>query len=91
MEMMSDGGGINEAAQTSSYYSNTTLSPLPALTRDLRAGISRNHMVCGHRDERVDWYEACDGMELGDIWWTARYIMKRETFSEVSGEALDVV
>lgn len=48
-------------------------------------------MICRHRDENDGWYKTCEGMEAGDIWWIARYVMKQERFLEVLGQAINTV
>lgn len=92
LEMMPDGGTIS-AVQTSRCYSNAAdpdAWSFACSNTSLTGGI-QSYMICRHRDESDEWYKTCDGMEGGDIWWIARYVMKQERFLEVLGEAVDVV
>ncbi|KAI7772974.1 hypothetical protein LA080_012727 [Diaporthe eres] len=54
-------------------------------------GGDQSYMICHHQDESDEWYKTCRGMEGGDIWWTARYVMKQERLLAVFGQAIDVV
>lgn len=92
LEMMSDGGTIN-AVPTSRCYSNAADPDAWsfACSDTALTGGDQSYMICRHQDESDGWYKTCEGMEGGDIWWIARYVMKQEKFLEVLGQAIDIV
>lgn len=92
MEMLPDGGTIS-AAPTSRCYSSAA-DPGAWSFECSGTGLTggeQSYMICRHRDESDEWYKTCQGMEAGDIWWIARYVMKQERFLEVLGQAIDTV
>ncbi|KAK7709315.1 hypothetical protein SLS64_006227 [Diaporthe eres] len=92
LEMMSDGGTIN-SVPTSRCYSNAADPDAWsfACSDTALTGGDQSYMICHHQDESDDWYKTCGGMEGGDIWWIARYVMKQERFLEVLGQAIEIV
>lgn len=92
LEMMPDGGTISPV-QTSRCYSNAADPDAWSFdcSNTSQTGGTQSYMICRHQDESDEWYKTCDGMEGGDIWWIARYVMKQERFLEVLAEAVDVV
>lgn len=92
LEMMSDGGTINDVS-TSRCYSNAADPDAWsfACSDTALTGGDQSFMVCRHQDESDEWYKTCEGMEAGDIWWIARYVMRQERFLEVISQAMDIV
>lgn len=92
LEMLPDGGTIS-AVPLSRCYSSAPDPDAWSFTCSDTAltGGDQSYMICRHRDENDDWYKTCEGMEAGDIWWIARYVMKQERFLEVLGQAIDTV
>ncbi|KAL1847868.1 hypothetical protein Daus18300_013783 [Diaporthe australafricana] len=92
LEMMPYGGTISPV-QTSRCYSNAADPDAWsfACSNTSLTGGDQSYMICRHQDESDDWYKTCGGMEAGDIWWIARYVMKQERFLEVLDQAIKAV
>ncbi|KAJ0118594.1 hypothetical protein J7T55_012846 [Diaporthe amygdali] len=54
-------------------------------------GGEKSYMMCKNRAASDDWYQTCNKKEASDIWWMTRYIMEKDRFLNLIGDAIEAV
>ena len=54
-------------------------------------GGDHSYWVCKNRNSNDEWYKTCKRKEAADIWWMTRYIMEKDRFIRLVGDAIGAV